>query len=261
MLCLQDQKNQIVKLIAATWHIKDIDELIKSVDIAFDAGVEVGKISQFSVQHSLCQVANKRMVDVIKWDGSRFDEDLGYKFLKQIAFVVEEQHYEVFKGFDFARESRKATRDALHNVILYAKPKGYGDLEGKSYKEIVDIYQDFDDFGYYDGERDRQSKLASVSKASHPGSMPFQERVALHNIVYSDVNQGRRPHTELLSSIYAHGWMCQETNEAELLQAALDANKMPSMIITEHIEQFAKIAEVPLVRRAIDRMKAQREEK
>lgn len=99
------------------------------------------------------------------------------------------------------------------------KPLGYGDVEGGKYDWIKENkFEDFMDFGYFDDQEggktisEQHSDLFQGHYFAGSGCGDVVDRISMHYVMQSDVNQGRASLNELIGGIFSHGMYIREHN-------------------------------------------------
>lgn len=124
---------------------------------------------------------------------------------------------------DFNSFYDKKVKECFKSVYLslnqsYLYPKGYGLNSNKSYKEIREIYNEHDDLGYWDktnnGESEESLRLSKFKGVIFKklAAFDFVFSTSLHNVLYSDVCQGRSPLKSLVMDIFNYGINVSEYN-------------------------------------------------
>lgn len=226
----------IVDYVKQTWVLPEFsnEELISFIRIPFEAGLEGAKnwcknndlfFAIDDSQEIRINYLEKEHPDFLIYDGyyQMFRNLInGYRILEKSA--LESWNYEKFCS-TYINQARKL----INNKKIHPKP--YGKLTGLSYHEIRKDFRDFDTLGYWekkDNEGLTQSdKENSLFKGITFSSSPFITRITLHSVLQSDVNQGRDPLHELISTIISYGLSIAEFNNTVDCLNAIESIKLP----------------------------------
>ena len=145
-----------------------------------------------------------------------------------------------FKEFNYSNKCKPSIKLAREKVNTGTVcPKGYTCHGEQDYEQIKLVFNDFDTFDYYEGENSEYKKQKSLFKGDplkNCSSFPIIERIALHNVLESEINQGRDPLQTLISTVLTHGMQLQDINNTnEIFNIIINLN-VPKKLSKEKID-------------------------
>lgn len=236
MINTETELLNVVDFVKQTWVLPNFtdEELISFIRIPFEAGLEGGKnwckntklsLKLHEVYSERCSYLKKEHDEFLLYDG--YDHMIhsildGFKKLENSA--TENWDYCKFCSQYISQARKIIGRRKIH-------PKPYGQLKNLSYKKIREDFEDFDTLGYWDKDNSGQSqedKEKSLFKGIDFEHSPFISRITLHNVLQSDVNQGRNPLHELISAIITYGLNIAEYNNTAGAIEVIKSIKLPN---------------------------------
>jgi len=211
----------VVDFVKQTWVLPNFtdEELISFIRIPFEAGLEGAKdwcknhelfFAIYNLYNYRSGFPKKEYNQFLMYDGYfQFIESIadGFRNLQEVA--LNDWNYE-----KFCQPYISQARKLIKNKKIHPKP--YGKLAGTSYKKLREDFFDFDTLGYFDDKEEngmtQHDKEKSLFKGIFFENSPFIQRITLHNVLHSDINQGRDPLTELFHAIITYGLNIAEFN-------------------------------------------------
>ena len=210
----------IVDFIKQTWVLPNFtdEELISFIRIPFEAGLEGAKdwcknndlsFAIFDLYDERVEFTEKEYNQFLTYDGY-------YQMIRAISDGFRELEKAALKDWNYEKFCKpyiNQARKLIKNQKIHPKP--YGKSTGVSYKKLRQDFVDFDTLGYFDEEENgstQHDKEKLLFKGICFEESPFIVRIALHNVLHSDINQGRDPLTELFHAIITYGLNIAEFN-------------------------------------------------
>jgi len=249
---VETEVKAIIDFVSPRWDIKNSQAFEVAVRHAFTCGLEIGAIwGQGGISSSISNARHERTMWVYD-DCENRKDDKGLQVLNALYMSIEHASREFMKNWDYTSRTAKLLRvlrqlDGIDSIT----PRGYGKYSGLSYDELKNAYEDFDTFEYFDGEFDKQKDAAQIHTFSYAGGGALVERIALHNTLYDDTNQGRKPCQVLFSAIFTHGLRVGEHNATHELIKQLNELELPDETMHSTNEQLEQILRNPFAQAAI----------
>ena len=227
------------------WEGMSSEKIKELIEFSFHEGLQAGKywIDDYGF-NDVFDDWNKSRENPESWD-IREDKDIYLKFLVShdsiynfgYGLISGATSYKkiVMKDWNYSSICNKVAKEVL-TLIPEAKkfkPKGWDELKVG--------YSDFDGFDSYQKEHSKNDmKIFNGVNSSTAGASGFHERIALPNVMYDDVCQGRNPLRTISSSAVAHGlFVASHNNTANIINEMERLKK--EMFIPENFKQMVYI--------------------
>lgn len=223
---IEEELNSIVSFLKQTWSFPKVfsdQDIFNFVKEPFYSGLEItknsypaSKLNSF-IRKELKEKHNKNAEnnfdDFLLYDGFNFMCRNLMASVSDLNLSISHQDFEKVQS----KEIKKAKKLINYLDII---PKSNND--NRSYYEIRKDFEDHDTFGYFD-KNDNGKTLSEIRKDLFQGhffeglrSFGLVDGTAIHYILQSDVNQGRKPLNELITAIISHAsYISEQNNLAE----------------------------------------------
>lgn len=225
----------IVYFLKKTWVLPNFteDALISFIRTPFEAGLKGGEnwCGNTKLSLKIYDILEERDLYLDKEHDSFQLFDGYYQMISSISDGLRKLEKNGIENWDYSRFCSQYISQAI-KIVGKQKihPKPYGQLKDFSYEKIEEDFEDFDTLGYWDKDSNGQSqedKENSIFKGIYFENSPFVPRITLHNILQSDVNQGRDPLHELISAIITYGLNIAEFNNTVGAIDVIKSIKLP----------------------------------
>lgn len=243
---IEEELNSIVLFLKETWAFpsnfseQDIFNFVKE---PFYAGLNITKnsypaseMSRFirkELKEAHNQNAKNKFEEFSFYDGFSF---MCRNLISSVSDLDVNLSHEDFKTVQ-SKEIKKAKKLTNYLEIL---PISHNN--NKSYLDIRNGFEDHDSMGYWDEFQDGKT-LSEIRKDLFQGhffqglrSFGLVDGTAIHYILQSDVNQGRKPLNELITAIVNHASYISEQNNLAECFNLLKEIKIPDEFSSEEVQ-------------------------
>lgn len=247
----ESELKSLIDFIKQTWHIPlhlTNENMDKAFRFCFQYGIEQGSkwCGSKSFLEAIFRIMDERQ-EYLEKNHSSISKHDAWDYIINALFIgrgkIQGKQNKNFKYEEFIIEPVAFARN-IHGISELV-PLGYGKTEGMPYSEIKKIYTDYSKMGYnkeYNGlgktREQWEYDIINIHNLYSERSYPFSTSVALHNILYDDLNQGRDPIEVLFGDIIQHGILVGEHNRMATPTCILNNITLPDHFQRDFPKEF-----------------------